>query len=209
MANTNYNVNIPSSDATVNPVNLPYVAPAVAVGTARHLDNVTNAHKETQSRKRMKKTDPNSITNDEVANSLVREAAVLAEHVAGKYGAGVATAAQVDALTAMVRSDRARRLNANIPLQHPLTQLRKEVAGVGNPLPNRAPAAGVVAAPVGTLYPVAPGAGGFAPSNLDDLVNMTLDQISALSQWANDDFGIVAGDNVGQQRNKLRKHYQD
>ena len=35
----------------------------------------------------------------------------------------------------------------------------------------------------------------------------TLDQISALSQWANDDFGIVAGDDAGVQRNKLRSHY--
>eukprot|EP00549_Striatella_unipunctata_P017804 CAMPEP_0118693266 /NCGR_PEP_ID=MMETSP0800-20121206/11807_1 /TAXON_ID=210618 ORGANISM="Striatella unipunctata, Strain CCMP2910" /NCGR_SAMPLE_ID=MMETSP0800 /ASSEMBLY_ACC=CAM_ASM_000638 /LENGTH=39 /DNA_ID= /DNA_START= /DNA_END= /DNA_ORIENTATION= len=36
---------------------------------------------------------------------------------------------------------------------------------------------------------------------------MTLDRISLLAEWANDDFGIIAGDTVAIQRNKLLQHY--
>lgn len=114
-----------------------------------------------------------------------------------------------DRITAISRSDRARRYNAKILDNQPLVQLRKEVAGVGQPLTGRE-SAEVPAAPVGTAYPVGLGGGGgrFAPTNIDELSGMTLDQISALSQWVNDDFGIVHGDNAARQRSKLRCHYQ-
>jgi hypothetical protein len=59
---------------------------------------------------------------------------------------------------------------------------------------------------VGTPYPTL-GAGGLAPINLNELNNMTLAQISALAEWANEDFEIIAGDNIAVRRNKLRDHY--
>ena len=114
---------------------------------------------------------------------------------------------QLNFMTAMLSSARARRRNAMILDNHPLVQLQKEVAGVGQPLPGR-PQAVVPASPVGTVYPVGVGVGGLAPNNMNELNGMSLDQISALSEWANDTFGILPGDNIGEQCDKLRHHYQ-
>jgi len=59
---------------------------------------------------------------------------------------------------------------------------------------------------VGTVYPTG-GPVVMAPTTPNDLNNMTLDRISLLAEWANDDFGIVPGDTVAIQRNKLLEHY--
>jgi hypothetical protein len=77
------------------------------------------------------------------------------------------------------------------------------------PLPNhvaRVPA--IVAPPVGTLYPVGLPVGQvFVPVDSHALYRMTLQQISELAEWANEDFGIVVGDDVTTRRVKLFQHY--
>jgi hypothetical protein len=227
MAANNYTVNIPPLAPLANPHNA-NVAQGVAAGNPRNLADVTGAQRETTARKRLKKSDPASVTDNEMAQALVREVAVTAEVSAGVYGgaaAGVAAqlaklSGQMNAgfaalnaglaalnagLAAMNATDRARRRNTNIQNDVPLAQLQKVVAGVGPPLPGGI-ATAPPNAPVGTPYTTL-GAGGLAPIDLNELNQMTLAQISALAEWANEDFEIIAGDNIAVRRNKLREHY--
>ena len=229
-----YSINIPSTAALTNPsaaATCGPPAPAIAAGTLRNVVDMTNAMAETQARKRHKKVNPASVTDAELSESVVRQAAVASELVADMYnngagGAGapawatplvasVATlAANVENLTANVATIDARqrcgcaqrRNQRNHPLggNHPFTQLVKCNANVGPPLPGQA-AQNPPVATVGTVYPTA----GFvmAPTTPHELNNMTLARISLLAEWANDDFGIVAGDTVAIQRNKLLEHY--
>lgn len=214
-----YNTNIPSSPALADPDanNLAPIAPPTVAGTPRQINDLTNAAAETEARKLLKKTNDNAVTTGEVAQSVCREFAVTAEYAAGLYGIGGAPAwaapllATVNAIDARVTAMDARQRLAiaqrrNLRNQAsggatPFQQLVKVNAGVGPPLPQRAPQ-GVAAAPVGTTYPLA-----LAPLNHDALNSMTLDEISQLAEWANDDFGIVYGDLAPIQRNKLLQHY--
>jgi hypothetical protein len=60
----------------------------------------------------------------------------------------------------------------------------------------------MVAAPVGTAYPAE-----LAPANHFELSSMTLEEISALAEWANDHFGIADGDVLAARLAKLQMHY--
>ena len=185
---------------------------------------MTNAMAETKARMRQKKINHASVTDAELSESAVRQAAIASELVADTYnnGAGVGgtpawaipLTANVATLTANVatmdarqRCERAQRRNRRHHIlggNHPFTQLVKWNADVGPPLPGQAAQNPPVAA-VGTVYPTAGVV--VAPTTPSELNSMTLAQISLLAEWANDDFGIVAGDTVAIQRNKLADHY--
>ena len=217
MAN-NYNMNIPSTavlaDAEAAAICGPPAAPIVA-GNRRNLADLTNAMAETRARKRIKETNDASVSNAELSQSVVRETAVAVELAAGAYPNAGAPAwaaeliANVQALTANVQAMDARmRLSTAQRWNHRnhatggnFQQLVKVVANVGPPLPGQG-AQNPPTAAVGTVYPIE-----FAPANANDLGDMTCAQMSRLAEWANDHFGIVAGDPVEVQRNKLLHHY--
>lgn len=218
-----YNMDIPGSTGLANAHADGFCgppAPAIASGNPRTAADLVHATAETRARKRQKKVDNASVTDAELSQSIIRETAVAAELAAGAYGiagaplwaaqltANVATiSATVAQIDARLRLGTARRRNLR---NHgtrgggatpPFHQLFKVHANLGPPLPGRA-AQNPVAAPVGSIYPV-----GIAPATRDDLNNMTLGQISRLAEWANDNFGIVAGDGIATSRNKLLDHY--
>jgi hypothetical protein len=83
-----------------------------------------------------------------------------------------------------------------------LNQLVKVNPGIGPPLTPHPASAGMLPAPVGTLYPAA-----MAPATFTEITDMTLAQISVLAEWANDDFGIRPGDDEGTRQAKLLHHY--
>ena len=231
MAN-NYNMNIPSTvglaDADAAAICGPPAAPIVA-GNRRNLADLTNAMAETRARKHLKETSDASVSNAEVSQSVVRETAVAVELAAGAYpnagapawAAGLiadvqaltaivqtltanvqALAANVQAMDARMRLSTAQRWNhRNHATGGNFQQLVKVVANVGPPLPGQG-AQNPPTAAVGTVYPIE-----FAPANANDLGDMTCAQMSRLAEWANDHFGIVAGDPVEVQRNKLLHHY--
>ena len=214
MAGT-YNSNIPASLPLADPnaQALVPLAPVIAAGAPRNINDVTNAMQETSGRKRQKITNDASVTDAEVSYSAARQAAVTAEYAQGVYGAVGAPGwalplfAQLNEVHAMQRLNTAQRRNhrnANAGGLNPqLIPLVKVIAGVGPPTPGQPPAVPAVAvAPVGAVYPAA-----IAPVNKNELDSMTLAQISQLAEWANDHFGIVDADNVGQRRNKLHNHY--
>ena len=224
MAN-NYNMNIPSTvglaDADAAAICGPPAAPIVA-GNRRNLADLTNAMAETRARKHLKETNDASVSNAEVSQSVARETAVAVELAAGAYpNAGApawaaelianvqaltaneqALTATVQAMDARMRLSTAQRWNhRNHATGGNFQQLVKVVANVGPPLPGQG-AQNPPTAAVGTVYPIE-----FAPANANDLGDMTNAQMSRLAEWANDHFGIVAGDPVEVQRNKLLHHY--
>ena len=210
MAN-NYNMNIPSTavlvDAEAAAICGPPAAPIVA-GNRRNLADLTNAMAETRARKHLKETNDASVSNAEVSQSVVRETAVAVELAAGAYPNAGAPAwaagliATVQAMDARMRLSTAQRWNhRNHATGGNFQQLVKVVANVGPPLPGQG-AQNPPTAAVGTVYPIE-----FAPANANDLGDMTCAQMSRLAEWANDHFGIVAGDPVEVQRNKLLHHY--
>ena len=70
----NYNANIPSlpglNDA--NAAALAQPAAGVAAGTARGLEDTTNAHEEAEARKKLKRADNASVTDNEISEAVVR-----------------------------------------------------------------------------------------------------------------------------------------
>ena len=82
-----------------------------------------------------------------------------------------------------------------------LVALRKETPGLGPQLPGPGHL-GVQPAAVPVVGAV-PGA--IFPARLDLLMSLGHQQIRTLSIWYNDDFGIIAGDNISQRRTKLLK----
>ena len=82
-----------------------------------------------------------------------------------------------------------------------LVALRKETPGLGPQLPGPGHI-GVLPAVVPVVGAV-PGA--IFPARLDLLMSLGHQQIRTLSIWYNDDFGIIAGDNISQRRTKLLK----
>ena len=75
---------IPASAPVANPAGvLDQPAPAIVANTPRTLAEVSNAELETRARKKMRETNPASVTNLEVAQSVARENAVMAEVAAG------------------------------------------------------------------------------------------------------------------------------
>ena len=232
MAGT-YNSDIPASLPLADPnaQALVPLAPVIAAGAPRNINDVTNAMQETSGRKRQKIINNASVTDAEVSYSAARQVAVTAEYAEGVYGAVGAPGwaqplfAQLNAVHAQLNAGHAQ-LNAQLNAVHAMQQLNaaqhrnhrnatagglnpqliplvKVIAGVGPPTPGQPPAVPAVAvAPVGAVYPAA-----IAPANKNELDSMTLAQISQLAEWANDHFGIVVADNVGQRRNKLHNHY--
>eukprot|EP00523_Entomoneis_sp_CCMP467_P003265 CAMPEP_0168745756 /NCGR_PEP_ID=MMETSP0724-20121128/14785_1 /TAXON_ID=265536 /ORGANISM="Amphiprora sp., Strain CCMP467" /LENGTH=245 /DNA_ID=CAMNT_0008793485 /DNA_START=101 /DNA_END=838 /DNA_ORIENTATION=- len=119
----------------------------------------------------------------------------------GNVGTLSATVAGIDARQRLALAQRRNARKASSGGNIPFVQLVKVNVGVGPPLPGAA-AQNPNNDAVGTTYPNA-----LAPATLYELDSWTSAQISALAEWANDDFGIVDGDTVEVRKSKLLDHY--
>ena len=200
-------------------------APAIAAGAAIALLNVTNASNETATRRNLKAMGY-VVSDDELAQSIVREHAVISHHAA-TTGGGVTNAALLAAINAM--SDNINAMNDNINARidlleaiqfnidarlfngrvqdgTPLRMLRKQHVGllpVGNPMFGAAaPTFFGPPANVNTVLPLQA-----AVTTVNDLNNLTMQQISDLARQAGTDFGIVAGDPVAARRWKIVRYF--
>jgi hypothetical protein len=135
--------------------------------------------------------------------ALPGQVAALTNQVAALTNQLNALAGQVNAMDARQRCQTAQRYNRVNCEDRAFRQLVKVNAGIGPPLPGRA-AQIILADPVGTLYPVAQA---FVPDTLAALNQMSASEISALAEWANEDFGIQAGDSLAVCRSQVFQHY--
>ena len=118
MAGT-YNSNIPAPLPLADPnaQALVPLAPVIAAGAPRNINDVTNAMQETSGRKRQKIINNASVTDAEVSYSAARQVAVTAEYAEGVYGAVGAPGwaqplfAQLNAVQAQLNAGQAQ-LNA-------------------------------------------------------------------------------------------------
>ena len=237
-------------------------APGVVQGAPRLSSNLVDALDETEGRKKLRKAYPELVTNEELNQSMIRQAALVEEF--GGTGVAPAWATQLvqnvaqlvagqdafngrldafngrldaldgrldafngrldevngrldafngrldevngrlDALDAKFSNDRARfrhrKLRSSGVADFALYPLRKEVAGVGPSLPGH-----LVPDPgngnVGEMIPI-----NFFPPNLSHVYELTHDQLSTLSRWLNEDFGIIEGDLIATRRHKFVKY---
>uniref|UniRef100_A0A7S2U4Q7 Uncharacterized protein n=1 Tax=Attheya septentrionalis TaxID=420275 RepID=A0A7S2U4Q7_9STRA len=226
-----YSIDIPASDPLADPnaQNVAPAAPAIEAGQLCQIEDVTNAMKELHSRKCQKTSNIDSVTEDEMAHSVARLAAVTSEYAAGVGAPAWATQmearmhARFDTMDARFDTVDARLYTTEIQMAHerletaqlrnnrristsadaPLVPLIKVIAGLGPPTIGQVATNPPLApAPVGTTYP-----GDLSPGSIRELEGMTLNQISVLAEWAHDNFGIVNEDLIRDRRAKLRGHY--
>jgi hypothetical protein len=133
--------------------------------------------------------------------AATREEEAMDAHIQAMNVRIEAVAARIDAVETRQRLAIAQRRNFQLISAggtFQLHQLLKVNVSVGPPLPGQAATANMAPAPVGSTYPVE-----LAPSNAEELNGMMMGRISALAEWANDDFGIDQGDHKGVRRVKL------
>mmetsp|Transcript_14870 Transcript_14870/g.21449 ORF Transcript_14870/g.21449 Transcript_14870/m.21449 type:complete len:242 (-) Transcript_14870:440-1165(-) len=220
--------------ANVNAANNSHDAAGIAVGAPRQLADLTNALRETRTRQELKENKPpnlTAVTSDEITSSKLRSHTVATELMVGQndglLGAGAPlwaitmaanqhenqqanqlalqalTANQqenqlaLQALKAMILNERSRRLNMASP--HTIIALRKENQGWGDQLPGGF--GNVPAYPAHALGQQCP----FYPANYVELTGLSNVDLGNLSIYFNDDFGIVAGDNLAARRAKFRR----
>ena len=191
-------------------------APAITANAAPSLGDVTNAHRETKHRLALKKMGF-AVTDNEVAQSLIREHAVLSHHAANSGGVSNATllatinnlqntmADGFRGVNARIDNMECRGVNASSGHNTPLLMLVKQHPGmlpladpmfVGHP-PN-------IVGPVPLVGTPLPLPEGFT---LTDLLGLNHQEISNLARMAGTNFGIVAGDNLDARREKIRSYF--
>ena len=191
--------------AGLNDANAAAIAPpatAIVAGTARSFQDATDDCNDTKARKKLKRADDVTVTDNEIAQAVVCETAVAVEVSSDLYADTIAPAWAIPLLSlpAQIACMQAQFTNhafsghGGNPENFVLSQPQKKTAGIGAPLPFH---------PGGTPFP----AGAQAPTNRDDIFAMNHAQISALAEWANETFGIVAGDNLTGRRRKLGMFY--
>ena len=241
--NNGYQFPIPASQpmADANAAGAALDAPAIAANSNRTIDDLTNCLRETKRRKTLKANHLNpptltSVTSNEIAHSTLRQTAVAMELASETYGAAVGAplwaqqmqaniaqqtaniaqqmqaniaqqTANIAGVSARLDNVEARRFNAAVAYNAELRPLRKVHPGHGNASPGTQVAAHGAEAPVGAVYPN-------FPVNMNDLMSMTRQDISRLAVWANETFGIRAGDTAIVRCNKFRsfvtgKHYSE
>ena len=193
-------------------------APGIDSGAPALLQDVSNASKEVGLRVNAKAMGF-AVTDAEVAQSIVRQHAVVSHHAATVGGvvtnADLLTAinarfdamdARFDAVEARQFNADARAYNAHLLDDHPIRILRKE--DVGLLPPTNAMFVAVQsnfvgpAANLNTELPLP-----FDQPSKNDLNNLTMQQISNLARQAGTDFGIVHGDQVAVRRLKVLRHF--
>jgi hypothetical protein len=233
-----YSNNIPSLTHVADPSAAAMLngtqAPPVAANTPLNKRNVVDSVNETRARKRMRNngpTGPKIITDEELADAVIREHAVIAEHQAVVFPAvgapawfgpaitnvigpaidnviGTAIANAILPLEIRIENMDFKRSNEKILAIErddvALSPLKKFIAGNGNVLPGHA----VEVADLPALAPFAVGAEIQTPifpkdkSALRSLNHMNLSVLSALY---NHDFGIHPGDSLEIRHSKFEK----
>ena len=203
--NNGYQFPIPASQpmADANAAGAALDAPAIAANSNRAIDDLT------------------SVTSNEIAHSTLRQTAVAMELASETYGAAVGAplwaqqmqaniaqqTANIAGVSARLDNVEARLFNAAIAYNAEFRPLRKVHPGHGTASPGTQVAAQGDEAPVGTVYPN-------FPANMYDLMSMTRQDISRLAVWANETFGIQAGDTTIVRCHKFHsfvtgKHYSE
>ena len=133
-----------------------------------------------------------------IAQQMQANIAQQTANIAQQMQANIAQqTANIAGVSARLDNMEARRFNAAVAHNAELRPLRKVHPGHGNASPGTQVAAHGVEAPVGAVYPN-------FPANMNELMSMTRQDISRLAVWANETFGIQAGDTTIVRCHKFR-----